>query len=98
MPVTLPDLFAAAPYLAELNGRYGGWLDLALADPNAALAAELAVVAEAGREAADAAGIGTVLRAAKGRIALLGAAAETSGRWSTAQSTAALSDRADAAL
>ena len=42
--------------------------------------------------------IGATLRAAKGRIALLAAAAETGGGWTTAQSTAALSDLADAAL
>src|SRR3954469_19563225 len=98
MPVPLSDLFAAAPYLAELNDRHADWLVTALAEPDTALAAELAVVAAAGREAADEAAVGAALRAAKGRVALLAAAAETSGRWSTAQSTAALSDLADAAL
>ena len=38
------------------------------------------------------------LRQAKGRIALLAAVAEVGGAWTTAQSTAALSDLADAAL
>jgi glutamate-ammonia-ligase adenylyltransferase len=98
MPVSLADLLAAAPYLSDLHSRYADWLAPALADPDAALATELAAIAAAGREAADEAAVGAALRAAKGRIALLAAAAETSGRWSTAQSTAALSDLADAAL
>src|SRR5690606_32256908 len=34
----------------------------------------------------------------KGRVALLAAASETSGTWTTAQSTAALADLADGAL
>jgi glutamate-ammonia-ligase adenylyltransferase len=98
MPVSLADLLAAAPYLSDLHSRYADWLAPALADPDAALATELAAIAAAGREVADEAAVGAALRAAKGRIALLAAAAETSGRWRTAQSTAALSDLADAAL
>jgi glutamate-ammonia-ligase adenylyltransferase len=98
MPVSLDDLLAASPYLRDLNGRHGDWLGRALAEPDAALAGELAAVAHNGGTAGDEAAIGATLRAAKGRIALLAAAAETSGRWTTAQSTAALSDLADAAL
>src|SRR5437763_1658362 len=48
--------------------------------------------------ATDEVEIGARLRVAKGRVALLTAVAEISGRWTTAQSTAALSDLADAAL
>ena len=71
---------------------------MALTDPGAALAAEIATIGLAGRDAADEVAIGATLRAAKGRIALLAAAAETGSGWSTAQATAALSDLADAAL
>ena len=98
MPVSLSDLFTASPYLNGLNARFPDWLDGALRESDAALRAELAGTAAAGVTAADEAAIGDVLRAAKGRVALLAAAAETSGRWTTAQSTAALSDFADAAL
>ena len=98
MPVSLSDLFTASPYLNGLNARFPDWLDGALRESDAALRAELAGTAAAGVTAADEGAIGDVLRAAKGRVALLAAAAETSGRWTTAQSTAALSDFADAAL
>jgi glutamate-ammonia-ligase adenylyltransferase len=98
MPVPLETLLAASPYLSELNGRYGDWLSGARHDPDAALAEELAAIADAGSTTADEAAIGAVLREGKGRIALLAAAAETGGLWTTAQSTAALSDLADIAL
>jgi len=98
MPVSLDTLLAAAPYLRDLHLRYGDWLGGALADPDAGLATELAAVAAAGREAADELAVGAALRVAKGRIALLAAAAETGGQWTTMQSTAALSALADAAL
>ena len=98
MPVSLDDLLAASPYLDGLNTRFGDWLTGALRDPESALQAELGATADAGGSATDEAAIGEALRATKGRVALLAAAAETSGRWTTAQSTAALSDFADAAL
>ena len=98
MQVPLQALLADAPYLSELHRRHGEWLAAALAGPDAALAAELHAIAEAGRAAPDETAIGSVLRAAKGRLALLAAAAETGGLWTTAQSTAALSDLADTAL
>ena len=98
MSVPLETLLADAPYLAELNNRHGGWLAAALRQPDAALAAELATIAAAGDTAADEVGVGLALRTGKGRIALLAAAVETAGLWTTAQSTAALSDLADAAL
>ena len=97
MPVSLDTLVSAAPYLAELHGRHSGWIDEALDDPDAALSQELAAVAAAGQFAEEPA-IAGALRHAKGRVALLAAAAETGGLWSTAMSTAALSDLADAAL
>ena len=97
MPVSLDTLLGAAPYLRELHARHAGWIEDALADPDAALARELAAVAAAGQSAEEPS-IAAALRHAKGRVALLAAAAETGGQWSTATSTAALSDLADAAL
>jgi glutamate-ammonia-ligase adenylyltransferase len=97
MLVSLDTLLAAAPYLRELHARHAGWIEEALGDPDAALSRELAAVAAAG-QAAEEPAIAAVLRYAKGRVALLAAAAETGGQWSTATSTAALSDLADAAL
>ena len=41
MPVPLDTLLAAAPYLAGLNARHGGWLAAALTAPDAALSREL---------------------------------------------------------
>jgi glutamate-ammonia-ligase adenylyltransferase len=98
MPVSLHTLLAAAPYLSGLNARHGGWLAGALADPDGALAHELAAVAAIGPTATEEADMAAALRRAKGRVALLAAAAETGGQWTTAASTAALSDLADTAL
>ncbi len=98
MSVPLSTLLTASPYLAGLNERFGAWLAEALAAPDAALAGVLAEVGEAGRTGADEQAVGAAMRAAKGKVALLAAAAETAGAWTTAQSTAALSDLADAAL
>ncbi|HTM76843.1 MAG TPA: bifunctional [glutamine synthetase] adenylyltransferase/[glutamine synthetase]-adenylyl-L-tyrosine phosphorylase, partial [Devosia sp.] len=55
-------------------------------------------VTAAGMTAPDEDTLSPILRLAKGRTALLAAIAETGGAWSTAQSTAALSDLGDAAL
>ena len=99
MAVPLAQLLDASPYLRDLNERHGDWLGAALADPDATLRQELAALGPAALAAgADEATIGDALRRAKGRVALLAAAAETGGLWTTAQSTAALSDLADAAL
>ncbi|MEO6012809.1 MAG: bifunctional [glutamine synthetase] adenylyltransferase/[glutamine synthetase]-adenylyl-L-tyrosine phosphorylase [Devosia sp.] len=98
MPVSLEILLGAAPYLHQLRGRHADWLDAAMPSPDAALATELAAVAAAGGATDDDSEIGRALRLAKGRIALLAAAAETGGLWTTAQGTAVLSDLADAAL
>ena len=98
MPVTLDALLAASPFLAELNADNGAWLTQALADPDAALATLLSSAADGAATAADEAAIGSQLRMLKRKLALLAAAAETAGRWTTAQSTAALSDFADAAI
>ena len=98
MPASLDDLFAASPYLRELHARDGAWLARALGEPDHELENVLLDVDGAGKLASDEETVGRELRTAKGRVALLAAAAETSGRWTTAQSTAALSDLADAAL
>lgn len=98
MPVPLETLLADAPYLGELYAVHGGWLTKALPDADAALAVVLADIAAAGRTAPDEAAIGMVLRQGKALVALLCAAAETAGLWTTRQATAALSDLADAAL
>jgi len=97
MPITLRELLDASPYLRELEQRHRAWLGPALDDPDAALRRVLDGLPEAAASV-DEAGIGTALRVAKQQIALLAAAAETGGLWTTAQSTAALSDLADAAL
>jgi glutamate-ammonia-ligase adenylyltransferase len=98
MRISLDTLFSTAPYLSALHDRHGAWFDAAMAAPDAALAAELARLGEEGARAAGEDELGRALRVGKGRIALLAAAAECLGLWSTAQATAALSDLADAAL
>jgi len=99
MPVAIETLLAHAPYLAELANVEAEWLaDARARFPDEALALELDRIEEAGRTAASDDEIGRFLRRAKGRIALLAAASEVTGAWSTAQSTAALSDLADHAL
>ncbi len=98
MTVSLETLLAESPYLAGLAERNAEWFGTALAAPDAALAAVLAEIATAGNEAATDDEVASVLRRGKGRAALLAGAAEVTGRWTTAQSTAALSDLADAAL
>jgi [glutamine synthetase] adenylyltransferase / [glutamine synthetase]-adenylyl-L-tyrosine phosphorylase len=98
MIVSLDTLLADAPYLAELHEKHGEWLSGALGAPADAAVAVLQSVAAAGQVSESEADIGTVLSDAKARIALLAAAAETAGRWTTAEACAALSDLADAAL
>lgn len=98
MTTSLETLLADAPYLAELHEKHGEWLAAALADPDAPMRSVLAELAEAGRSAASEAEIGAALRLGKAKVALLAAAAEVTGGWTTAQATAALADLADAAL
>jgi glutamate-ammonia-ligase adenylyltransferase len=88
MSVSLETPLADAPYVADLHARQGGWLDAA-GTPDAALAAALRDVADAGGSA-EGDEIGPALRLAKERVALLSAVAEVTGRWTAAQSTAAL--------
>jgi [glutamine synthetase] adenylyltransferase / [glutamine synthetase]-adenylyl-L-tyrosine phosphorylase len=99
MTVPFQTLLAAAPYLAELARKHAKWFAAAAEiAPSVALKLALEQVREAGRAATGDAELASVLRTAKGRIALLAAVSETSGKWTTAESTAALSDLADAAL
>ncbi|MHA6298102.1 bifunctional [glutamine synthetase] adenylyltransferase/[glutamine synthetase]-adenylyl-L-tyrosine phosphorylase [Devosia sp. CAU 1758] len=94
----LGPLLEAAPYLRDLTRQHADWLVEALeTGPDTAFAALLGAVAHAGRQE-DEVSVATMLRAAKGRTALLAAVAETGGAWSTARATEALSDLADAAL
>jgi glutamate-ammonia-ligase adenylyltransferase len=96
MPVPLETLLTAAPYVADLYARQGGWL-AAAGSSDAALEVALADVRRAGENAVGDE-IGPALRLAKERVALLAAVAEVSGEWTTAGSTAALADLADATL
>lgn len=91
-------LFADAPYLRDLNEQHSEWLTSASTDPDASRAAILAEVADAGRTAEDEEQVGQAMRLAKARLALLAAVAEVENVWTPAQSTAALSDLADATL
>ena len=99
MTVAFQTLLSAAPYLAELARKHAEWFAAAVEiAPGLALKLALEQVREAGRRAVGEAELAPVLRTAKGRIALLAAVSETGGKWTTAQSTAALSDLADTAL
>lgn len=99
MNVAIDTLLAHAPYLAELAESEAEWFaDACTRLPDAVLAAELERIDRAAETATGEDEIGRLLRRAKGRIALLAAVSEVTGAWSTAQSTAALSDLADHAL
>jgi len=92
-------LLESAPYLLALAQDNAEWLADALADTaDGAFADIIDTVETQGATAAAEDELASVLRIAKGRTALLAAIAETGGAWTTAQSTAALSDLADAAL
>jgi glutamate-ammonia-ligase adenylyltransferase len=99
MTVSLDTLLSAAPYLKGLAERHADWFAASRAiSPDTALQTVLLGVKRAGESAADEVEISRELRMAKGRVALLAAVSEVEGNWTTAQSTAALSDLADFAL
>jgi glutamate-ammonia-ligase adenylyltransferase len=99
MSVSLETLFESAPYLKGLAERHAEWFAASRAiSPDTAMQTVLHGLKRAGETAADEAEIGRELRIAKGRVALLAAVSEVEGSWTTAQSTAALSDLADFAL
>ena len=96
---TLGPLLESAPYLFSLAQDNADWLTATLADSaDGAFTDIIDVVETLGRTASSEEALAPVLRIAKGRTALLAAMAEAGGTWTTAQSTAALSDLADAAL
>ncbi|WP_375449519.1 bifunctional [glutamine synthetase] adenylyltransferase/[glutamine synthetase]-adenylyl-L-tyrosine phosphorylase [uncultured Devosia sp.] len=96
---SLGPLLELAPYLFSLARSNPDWLAAALdSDADIVFATILETVAAAGRTAPDEATLSPILRLAKARTALLAAIAETGGAWTTAQSTAALSDLGDVAL
>ena len=99
MPVIPEQLYRTSPYLAELRQNHALWLaEVVGLSADASLQKALTVVREGGRTAVGETELSLVLREAKGRVALLAALAETGEQWTTEQSTAALSDLADAAL
>ncbi|GAB4389126.1 [protein-PII] uridylyltransferase family protein [Albidovulum sp.] len=94
----LRELVAGAagcsPYLAGLAERHADWLEAALAgDPGDALDAALAAIGTAEREA-----LGTALRLAKARVALLAGLADLGGVWTLEEVTGALTRLADQAV
>ena len=82
-----------SPYLAGLIGRERDWLEGACADPEAAVAAELADL-----RGHDIAALGPRLRQAKRRVALIAALADLGGAWPLEEVTGSLTRLADAAL
>ena len=85
----------SSPYLAGLLSREAAWLEgVWHADPDTTAAA----IVRAAQQPASAADLGTVLRVAKRRTALLVALADLGGVWDTMQATAALTRFADAAV
>jgi glutamate-ammonia-ligase adenylyltransferase len=96
---TLGPLLEAAPYLLALAQANADWLAATLTDTaDGAFTDIIDIVDTLGRTATSEETLAPVLRIAKGRTALLAALAEAGRDWTTAQSTAALSDLADAAL
>ena len=96
---TLGPLLEAAPYLLDLARSNAEWLVATLLDSaDGAFTDIIDIVDTLGRTAGSEEALAPVLRIAKGRTALLAAFAEAGRAWTTAQSTAALSDLADAAL
>ncbi len=92
----MADLIAGAggcsPFLKSLIEREGGWLEGAVAAPEEALSALHAGLREVAPDR-----IGTELRRAKGRVALLIALADLGGAWSLDEVTGHLTDFADLA-
>ncbi|KPP87278.1 MAG: glutamate-ammonia-ligase adenylyltransferase GlnE [Rhodobacteraceae bacterium HLUCCA08] len=83
----------SSPFLLGLMHKEAAWLTAALDDPERALEAELAAIAEMAPDALPAG-----LRRAKRRVALLVGLADLGGVWPLEQVTAALTRLADAAV
>jgi len=88
-----------SPYLARLTTVHAPMIAEILAgEPDTRLAAEIEWLKNEAIEADSSEALMRLLRHAKGRIALLVAAADLAGAWSLEQVTEALSDFADLAL
>ncbi len=83
-----------SPFLKGLMAQEAGWLREALAGPPEAALAEVL----AGLEGQSSATLGSVLRGAKRRVALLTALCDLGGVWTLEQVTGALTDLADRAV
>ncbi len=95
----LTALFGNSPYLARNVIRDPGFVQsIASQAPEISLQALFDQVRDQARDAANAAGLMTVLRKGKSRLALLTAAADLTGSWSLADVTAALSTYAAVSL
>ncbi len=98
LPPPLRAVIAGAagcsPYLKDVLRRQGDWLrEAAMGDPQHALEGVLA-----GLDAATLSSLGSDLRRAKSRVALLVALADLGGVWGTMQVTRALTQFADRAV
>ncbi|MCG7492060.1 glutamine-synthetase adenylyltransferase [Thalassobius sp. Cn5-15] len=82
-----------SPYLKGLMAREGEWISAAMADPEAAVAAEHAILRETAPDQ-----LPDALRRGKRRIALLSGVADCGGVWQLEQVTGALTDYADLAV
>jgi len=92
--VLLTGAAGCSPYLADLMQVEGDWLHTALAGaPETAVAAELAALDTLALDT-----LGSGLRRAKRRIALLAGLADLGGVWPLEQVTGALTDLADCAV
>ena len=95
----LASLAGHSTYLARLVGTHAAMMGRILAEePSDLLAEELADLRAQAAETDSADALMRRLRLAKGRMALLVAAADVAGVWSLEQVTGALSDFADLAL
>ncbi|MEM9148508.1 MAG: bifunctional [glutamine synthetase] adenylyltransferase/[glutamine synthetase]-adenylyl-L-tyrosine phosphorylase [Pseudomonadota bacterium] len=85
-----------APYLLGLIGRHGPWLEIVAGHaPEATLETQRASLRREGAAAPDARHLGTILRAAKSRAALLIALSDLGGIWPVETVTEALSALAE---
>lgn len=92
-------LFSNAPYLFDIAQKHTDDLNqIVNKNPDTLFGDILAEIADAGCTMSEEQELSQLLRAAKSKVAFLAAYAEVGGRWTPAQSTAALSDLADAAL
>ncbi|VAW19515.1 Glutamate-ammonia-ligase adenylyltransferase [hydrothermal vent metagenome] len=95
----LAPLLTTAPYLAALAEKFSDFLVRILQEnPDTLMTEILRELAQGAISETDEAILARAMRQTKSKIALLAAIAETSGVWTTAQASKALSDLADASL